>query len=95
MGSTCLCVASVSLVARMHAAITVALATLFPGPMSRLVPSGEAMAAVLMQLFFAAIGAAGSVAAGECAPRLHRVTVIAAGALCRCCSESACRLCTQ
>jgi len=52
-------------------AITVALATAFPARMGRLVPSGEAIAAILMQLFFAAIGAAGSVSAvAKTAPSL-------------------------
>ncbi|MED6107677.1 hypothetical protein PIB30_016296 [Stylosanthes scabra] len=42
-------------------AIAVILATLFPKPFSSLSPSGEAMAVILMQVFFAVIGASGSI----------------------------------
>ncbi|KAL1339653.1 hypothetical protein AAHE18_U054200 [Arachis hypogaea] len=42
-------------------AIAVILATVFPKPFSSLSPSGEAMAVVLMQVFFAVIGASGSI----------------------------------
>ncbi|KAK9811913.1 hypothetical protein WJX72_012330 [[Myrmecia] bisecta] len=44
-------------------AITVALATLMPRMLSPLVSSGEGIAAILMQVFFASVGANGSVAA--------------------------------
>lgn len=43
-------------------ALVVLLATAFPGAMGRLAPAGEAMALVLLQVFFAAVGANGSVA---------------------------------
>ncbi|KAE9618296.1 hypothetical protein Lalb_Chr02g0141211 [Lupinus albus] len=42
-------------------AIAVILATLFPKPFASLSPSGEAMAVILMQVFFAVIGASGSI----------------------------------
>jgi uncharacterized membrane protein len=42
-------------------ALAVALATLFPSQVGKLAPSGEAMAVVLMQVFFAVVGANGSV----------------------------------
>ncbi|XP_044955097.1 uncharacterized membrane protein YjcL-like [Hordeum vulgare subsp. vulgare] len=42
-------------------AIVVALATLFPSGIGRLAPAGEAMAVVLMQVFFAVVGANGSI----------------------------------
>ncbi|KAF8683540.1 hypothetical protein HU200_044454 [Digitaria exilis] len=43
-------------------AIVVALATLFPTQVGKLAPSGEAMAVILMQVFFAVVGANGSIA---------------------------------
>ncbi|KAF8718892.1 hypothetical protein HU200_025207 [Digitaria exilis] len=43
-------------------AIVVALATLFPTHVGKLAPSGEAMAVILMQVFFAVVGANGSIA---------------------------------
>lgn len=42
-------------------AIVVALATLFPTRIGELAPSGEAVAVVLMQVFFAVVGANGSI----------------------------------
>uniref|UniRef100_A0A8I6WYS5 Uncharacterized protein n=1 Tax=Hordeum vulgare subsp. vulgare TaxID=112509 RepID=A0A8I6WYS5_HORVV len=42
-------------------AIVVALATLFPSRIGRLAPAGEAMAVVLMQVFFTVVGANGSI----------------------------------
>ncbi|KAL6861701.1 hypothetical protein ACP4OV_017401 [Aristida adscensionis] len=42
-------------------AIVVALATLFPSHIGKLAPSGEAMAVILMQVFFAVVGATGSI----------------------------------
>ncbi|KAE8784671.1 putative membrane protein YjcL-like [Hordeum vulgare] len=42
-------------------AIVVALATLFPSRIGRLAPAGEAMAVVLMQVFYAVVGANGSI----------------------------------
>ncbi|XP_019428367.1 PREDICTED: uncharacterized protein LOC109336302 [Lupinus angustifolius] len=42
-------------------AIAVILATIFPKPFASLSPSGEAMAVILMQVFFAVIGASGSI----------------------------------
>ncbi|KAI4976947.1 hypothetical protein ZWY2020_050554 [Hordeum vulgare] len=42
-------------------AIVVALATLFPSRIGRLAPAGKAMAVVLMQVFFAVVGANGSI----------------------------------
>ncbi|KAL6606422.1 hypothetical protein ACP70R_042075 [Stipagrostis hirtigluma subsp. patula] len=42
-------------------AIVVALATLFPSHIGKLAPSGEAMAVILMQVFFAVVGANGSI----------------------------------
>lgn len=42
-------------------AIVVALATLFPSHIGKLAPAGEAMAVVLMQVFFAVVGANGSI----------------------------------
>lgn len=42
-------------------ALVVALATAFPGQLGALAPAGETMALILMQLFFAAVGANGSV----------------------------------
>ncbi|XP_028801408.1 uncharacterized protein LOC114756632 [Neltuma alba] len=42
-------------------AIVVILATAFPKPFAFLAPSGEAMAVILMQVFFAVIGASGSI----------------------------------
>ncbi|CAN6249045.1 unnamed protein product [Urochloa humidicola] len=42
-------------------AIVVALATLFPSQVGKLAPAGEAMAVILMQVFFAVVGANGSV----------------------------------
>ncbi|GMH45147.1 hypothetical protein BSKO_13104 [Bryopsis sp. KO-2023] len=44
-------------------AITVLLATLFPKPLSTLVPASESLATILMQFFFASIGASGSLKA--------------------------------
>ncbi|TKW37327.1 hypothetical protein SEVIR_1G039800v4 [Setaria viridis] len=41
--------------------VSVALATLFPSQIGKLAPSGEAMAVVLMQVFFAVVGTNGSV----------------------------------
>lgn len=41
--------------------ITVTLATCVPGLLKPLVPSAEGIAAILMQIFFAAVGAAGSI----------------------------------
>ncbi|KAL9225335.1 hypothetical protein vseg_001276 [Gypsophila vaccaria] len=41
-------------------AIVVLLATLFPKPFYELAPSGEAMAMILMQVFFAVVGASGN-----------------------------------
>ena len=43
-------------------AVTVTLATLFPKQLEPLVASAEGLAAVLMQLFFASVGANGSIA---------------------------------
>ncbi|KAL4435946.1 hypothetical protein ABPG77_000708 [Micractinium sp. CCAP 211/92] len=43
-------------------AITVTLATLFPRLLAPLRASGEGLAAILMQLFFASVGASGSIA---------------------------------
>ncbi|EPS60693.1 hypothetical protein M569_14108, partial [Genlisea aurea] len=42
-------------------AIVVVLATVFPHQFARLAPSGEAMAMILMQVFFAVVGASGSI----------------------------------
>lgn len=42
-------------------AIAVALATLFPSHVGKLAPAGEAMAVILMQVFFAVVGANGSI----------------------------------
>ncbi|XP_014751886.2 uncharacterized protein LOC100845047 isoform X4 [Brachypodium distachyon] len=42
-------------------AIVVALATLFPSYIGKLAPSGEALAVILMQVFFAVVGANGSI----------------------------------
>ncbi|KAF7821844.1 putative membrane protein YjcL [Senna tora] len=42
-------------------AIIVILATVFPKPFASLAPSGEALAIILMQVFFAVIGASGSI----------------------------------
>ncbi|PAN26279.1 hypothetical protein PAHAL_4G360400 [Panicum hallii] len=42
-------------------AIVVALATLFPSRIGELAPSGEAVAMILMQVFFAVVGANGSI----------------------------------
>ncbi|CAL5026895.1 unnamed protein product [Urochloa decumbens] len=42
-------------------AIVVALATVFPSQVGKLAPAGEAMAVILMQVFFAVVGANGSV----------------------------------
>ena len=42
-------------------AISVALATLAPGALQPLVSSGEALATILMQLFFASVGASGNI----------------------------------
>ncbi|VAI34229.1 unnamed protein product [Triticum turgidum subsp. durum] len=42
-------------------AIVVALATLFPSHVGKLAPAGEAMAVILMQVFFAVVGASGSI----------------------------------
>ncbi|KAK9672600.1 hypothetical protein RND81_12G111400 [Saponaria officinalis] len=42
-------------------AIVVVLATLFPKPFYELAPSGEAMAMILMQVFFAVVGASGNI----------------------------------
>lgn len=42
-------------------AIVVILATLFPGQFNQLAPSGEAMAMILMQVFFAVVGASGNI----------------------------------
>ena len=44
-------------------ALTVALATAFPSALSPLVSAGEAVAGVLLHIFFASVGAAGSVRA--------------------------------
>ncbi|XP_010671641.2 uncharacterized protein LOC104888385 [Beta vulgaris subsp. vulgaris] len=41
--------------------IVVLLATVFPGQFSQLAPSGEVMAMILMQLFFAVVGASGNI----------------------------------
>ncbi|CAG9462431.1 unnamed protein product, partial [Pedinophyceae sp. YPF-701] len=73
-------------------AIAVALATLFPSKLAPLVASGEALAAILMQYFFVAIGAAGSVkSVVATAPMLfafcvlqiviHLATILGAGKL--------------
>ncbi|XP_020112438.1 uncharacterized protein LOC109727002 [Ananas comosus] len=42
-------------------AIVVAMATLFPSQIGALAPAGEAMALILMQVFFAVVGANGSI----------------------------------
>ncbi|KAL7003472.1 hypothetical protein U1Q18_004626 [Sarracenia purpurea var. burkii] len=42
-------------------AIVVILATAFPGPFGHLAPSGEAMALILMQIFFTVVGASGNI----------------------------------
>ena len=42
-------------------ALVVLLATAFPGQLGKLAPAGETMALILMQLFFAVIGANGNV----------------------------------
>ncbi|XBI82466.1 hypothetical protein VPH35_091148 [Triticum aestivum] len=42
-------------------AIVVALVTLFPSHVGKLAPAGEAMAVILMQVFFAVVGASGSI----------------------------------
>ncbi|XP_066377779.1 uncharacterized protein [Miscanthus floridulus] len=42
-------------------ALVVFLATAFPGPLGRLAPAGESLALILMQLFFAVVGANGNV----------------------------------
>lgn len=42
-------------------AIAVIFATVFPKPFASLAPSGEAMAVILIQVFFAVIGASGSI----------------------------------
>lgn len=42
-------------------AIVVILATAFPRPFAQLAPSGEAMALILMQVFFTVVGASGSI----------------------------------
>ncbi|XP_074319704.1 uncharacterized protein LOC141656641 [Silene latifolia] len=42
-------------------AIAVLVATLFPKPFYELAPSGEAMAMILMQVFFAVVGASGNI----------------------------------
>ncbi|XP_010941163.1 uncharacterized protein [Elaeis guineensis] len=42
-------------------AIVVALATIFPSQIGNLAPAGEAMALILMQVFFAVVGANGSI----------------------------------
>uniref|UniRef100_A0ACD6A8I5 Uncharacterized protein n=1 Tax=Avena sativa TaxID=4498 RepID=A0ACD6A8I5_AVESA len=42
-------------------AVVVSLATLFPNHIGKLAPSGEAMAVILMQVFFAVVGANGSI----------------------------------
>ncbi|MQL86451.1 hypothetical protein Taro_018986, partial [Colocasia esculenta] len=42
-------------------AVAVALATLFPSQLCHLVPAGEAMAVILMQVFFVVVGANGSI----------------------------------
>ncbi|XP_072980681.1 uncharacterized protein [Typha angustifolia] len=42
-------------------AIVVALATIFPSQLGSLAPAGEAMALILMQVFFAVVGANGSI----------------------------------
>ena len=41
--------------------LTVALATLAPKVVAPLIPSGEGLAAILMQLFFASVGASGNI----------------------------------
>ncbi|KAK7270468.1 hypothetical protein RIF29_23633 [Crotalaria pallida] len=45
----------------MVTAIAVVLATVFPKPFASLSPSGEAMAVILMQVFFAVVGASGNI----------------------------------
>ncbi|KAM0835316.1 hypothetical protein ACQ4PT_063012 [Festuca glaucescens] len=42
-------------------AVVVSLATLFPSHIGKLAPSGEALAVILMQVFFAVVGANGSI----------------------------------
>ncbi|CAD6338051.1 unnamed protein product [Miscanthus lutarioriparius] len=42
-------------------ALVVFLATAFPGPLGRLAPAGKSLALILMQLFFAVVGANGNV----------------------------------
>ncbi|KAJ0261741.1 hypothetical protein HA466_0048020 [Hirschfeldia incana] len=42
-------------------AVVVALATIFPSQFAHLAPSGEAMALILMQVFFTVIGASGNI----------------------------------
>uniref|UniRef100_A0ACD5ZIN2 Uncharacterized protein n=1 Tax=Avena sativa TaxID=4498 RepID=A0ACD5ZIN2_AVESA len=42
-------------------AVVVSLATLFPNHLGKLAPSGEALAVILMQVFFAVVGANGSI----------------------------------
>ncbi|XP_077248175.1 uncharacterized protein LOC143887845 [Tasmannia lanceolata] len=42
-------------------AIVVILATIFPGQLGYLAPAGEALALILMQVFFAVVGASGSI----------------------------------
>ncbi|KAF8113154.1 hypothetical protein N665_0055s0019 [Sinapis alba] len=42
-------------------AVVVVLATIFPSQFGRLAPSGEAMALILMQVFFTVIGASGNI----------------------------------
>jgi len=43
-------------------ALTVALATAFPKVITPLIPSGECLATILMQIFFASVGASGNIA---------------------------------
>ena len=75
-------------------ALAVALATLAPAALAPLSPSADAIAACLLQVFFAAVGAAGDVGAVlTCAPSLlafcalqvfgHLTLTLATGALLR------------
>lgn len=61
--------------------ITVSLATAFPRALGTLAPAGEGLAALLMQVFFAAVGASANVAlVVRSAPVLFAFSAIALGA---------------
>ena len=51
-----------SLMIPISTVLTVALASLFPRPLGRLAPHGELLALIVLQFFFAVVGASGSIA---------------------------------